>query len=264
VLLAPLVIGRFELAPSLLALAAARLWFSGSVMLGGVTAAAGALVKIFPGLVAGPAFVWEWQTGRRTWLRTRGTAAFVAALGAGAACWWWLAGGRVTEALSYHAGRGLEIESLFGGLALLCGKIAGTAVPWAFDHNAYHVASVWSARLAPWTFPIQAVAILVVMVRFWRSRTSDGLRYSAAAILAFIVFGKVLSPQYLIWLFPLLAALPGPGASLARKLFLLCCLITAFVYPGPGFAMILDHRAGAILLLNLRNVLLIWLLVMLL
>src|SRR5262249_53051592 len=58
-ILSPLVVGRFELAPMLLAFAAARWWFSGRNVLGGVTAGLGALMKIFPGLVAGPAFIWE-------------------------------------------------------------------------------------------------------------------------------------------------------------------------------------------------------------
>ena len=65
---------------------------------------------------------------------------------------------------------------------------------------------------------------------------AEGPRYSAAAVLAFIVFGKVLSPQYLIWLFPFLAVLDGRTGSLARKIFLLACLTTAMFYPGPGFS----------------------------
>ena len=78
-------------------------------------------------------------------------------------------------------------------------------------------------------------------------------------MLAFIVFGKVLSPQYLIWLFPFVAVLDGRTGSVARKIFLLACVTTALFYPGPGFAMVLEHQAGAILLLNLRNLLLVWL-----
>jgi hypothetical protein len=93
---------------------------------------------------------------------------------------------------------------------------------------------------------------------------TEGLRYSAAAVLAFIITGKVLSPQYLVWLFPFLAVLDGPSGRLARRLFLLGCVTTAMLYPGPGFVMALDHRAGAILLLNLRNILLVWLLAWLL
>jgi hypothetical protein len=261
-LLAPLVIGRFELAPMALAFAAGAWWFSGRGILAGITAGVGALVKIFPGLVAAPSIVWEAARGRST--RFRGTAAFLATVVVGLSLWSWLAGGRLIESVTYHAQRGLEIESLLGGIVLLSGAICGSEIPWSFDHNAYHVAPAWSARLAPLAFPLEAAALLVVMWRFWRLKMADGLRFSAAAILAFVIFGKVLSPQYLIWLFPFLAVLEGGTGILARKIFLLCVITTALVYPGPGFSMILDHNAGAILLLNLRNLLLVWLLVALL
>ena len=256
-LLAPLVIGRFELAPMVLAFAAAQWWFSGRAILGGITAGLGTLMKIFPGVVAAPALVWE--ASRLGTTRARGMKAFLATLAAGVACWFLLGGRRVLESLGYHAGRGLEIESLFGGALFLAGTISRSKTPWVFDHNAYHLSSEWGARLAFLTFPVQATALLVVMWAFRRSGMADGLRFSAAAVLAFIVFGKVLSPQYMIWLFPFMAVLDGCTGSVARKIFLLACLTTAMIYPGPGFAMVLEHQVGPILLLNLRNALLIWL-----
>ena len=91
-LLAPLVIGRFELAPMVLAFAAARWWFSGRAVLGGITAGVGTLMKIFPGLVAAPALVWELARFRAA--RGRGMAAFLTTLGVGLAFWFWLAGGQ--------------------------------------------------------------------------------------------------------------------------------------------------------------------------
>jgi len=261
-LLAPLAIGRFELAPMVLAFAAARWWFSGRAILGGVTAGLGTLMKIFPGAVAAPAVVWEVARFHTT--RGRGMLAFLAALGAGLSFWLWLGGSRVIESLGYHAERGLEIGSLFGGAVMLAGTMTGTEVLLVFDHNAYHVTPEWGAKLASFAFPLQALALPLIMWRFRRSGMTGSLRYSAAAVLAFIIAGKVLSPQFLIWLFPFLAVLGGPTGRLARQIFLLGCLTTALIYPGPGFLMILDHQAGGILLLNLRNVLLVWLLTVLL
>ena len=172
-LLAPLVIGRFELAPMVLAFAAAQWWFSGRAILGGITAGLGTLMKIFPGVVAAPALVWE--AARLGTTRARGMKAFLATLAAGVACWFLLGGRRVLESLGYHAGRGLEIESLFGGALFLAGTISRSKTPWVFDHNAYHLSSEWGARLAFLTFPVQATALLVVMWAFRRSGMADGL-----------------------------------------------------------------------------------------
>ena len=153
-LLAPLVIGRFELAPMVLAFAAAQWWFSGRAILGGITAGLGTLMKIFPGVVAAPALVWE--ASRLGTTRARGMTAFLATLAAGLAFWFSLGGRRVLESLGYHAGRGLEVESLYGGALFLVGMITGEKVPWVLNYNAYHVAPEWGARLAILAFPLQA------------------------------------------------------------------------------------------------------------
>ena len=172
-LLAPLVIGRFELAPMVLAFAAAQWWFSGRAILGGITAGLGTLMKIFPGVVAAPALVWE--ASRLGTTRARGMTAFLATLAAGLAFWFSLGGRRVLESLGYHAARGLEVESLYGGALFLVGMITGEKVPWVLNYNAYHVAPEWGARLAILAFPLQAAALLVVMWGFRRSGMADGL-----------------------------------------------------------------------------------------
>jgi hypothetical protein len=255
-LLAPLVIGRFELAPMVLAFAAASWWFAGRNVAGGVAAGLGTLMKVFPGAVAAAALVLE--AARLRSFRLRGTIALSVTLIVGLAAWFCLAGRHFLESLGYHAGRGLEIESLYGGALFLAGTVLGKQAPWVFDHNSYHVSPEWGAELAFLALPTQVAAVLVVMWQFGRSSMTEGLRFSAAGVLAFIVFGKVLSPQYVIWLFPFVAVLEGETGGLVRKIFLLACLTTALIYPGPGFPMVLDHRAGAILLLNLRNALLVW------
>jgi hypothetical protein len=237
-------------------------WYSGRATLGGIAAGLGALMKVFPGVVAAPAVVGEVASLRAA--KPRGTVALLATLGIGVSAWLGLGGGRTGESFGYHAARGLEIESLYGGIVLLAGSLTGRAVPWVFDHNAYHVAPEWGSRLATLALPIQAAAVLLVTGQFWRSGMTEGMRYSAAALVAFIVTGKVLSPQYLIWPLPFLAILEGRNGRLARQVFLLCCITTALIYPGPGFLGILDAAAGAIWLLNLRNILLVWLLALLL
>jgi hypothetical protein len=260
--LSPLLVGRFELVPMAIGFVAACWWFSGQNILGGTAAALGTLVKIFPGVVAAPALVWE---AAQLWIsRARGMVAFLLTLGAGLAFWFALGGWRALESLGYHAERGLEVESLFGGAVFLFGAITRTQVPWIFNYKAYHIAPEWGSRLAVLSFPLQAAALLLVMGRFWRSGMSEGVRYAGAAVLAFIITGKVLSPQYLIWMFPFLAVLGGETGKQARRLFLLACATTAWIYPGPGFGRVLHYQVSAILLLNLRNVLLIGLLGLLL
>jgi hypothetical protein len=261
-ILAPLVVGRFELAPMVLAFAAARWWFAGRNLLGGFTAGLGALMKIFPALVAAPALVRE-----AAWLRAshaRGTLAFALTVAAGSAGWFALGGANVLESFRYHAARGLGIETIYSGALLAWGTLSGTEIPWVIEHKAVHLVPEWGSRLAGLSSPIQAAALLLVLVQFARSGFAQGVRFSGAAILASLVTAKVLSPQYLVWLFPFLAVLGGWTGHRARWIFLFVCLITALIYPGPAFAQLLDHQGTAIFLLNLRNFLLLTLLALLL
>ena len=294
--LAPLVVGRFELAPMVFGFAAARWWFAGRNALGGLTAGLGTLLKVFPGLVAAPALVWEiaqlsglkrespspprGDGGRRpgeganrlglipsALLKLkplRGTATFFLTLTAGMAGWFLLGGPNVLDSFRYHADRGLGIESLYAGVLLAWGKLMGADVPWVIEHKAIHLVPEWGSRLAVLALPLQAAALVLVLIQYGRRGMADGVRYAGAAILASLVTAKVLSPQYLVWLFPFIVVLGGWTGSRARWLFLFACVTTALIYPGPGFAQLQDHKGIAIFLLNLRNLLFLALLALVL
>jgi hypothetical protein len=186
-------------------------------------------------------------------------------LAAGGAVWFLIGGAKVLDSFRYHASRGLEIETVYAGAVLAWGKLAGIDVPWVFgQYKSVDLAPEWGASLAALAPLLQAGALLLVLVQFWRSAISNGMRYVAAALLASLVTSKVFSPQYLIWLFPFVSVLGGWTGSRDRWLFLFACLLTALLYPGPGFALLLQHEATGIFLLNLRNVLLLAILALLL
>ena len=253
--LAPLVVGRFELAPMVLAFAAARWWFAGHYVVGGLTAGLGTLLKVFPGLVAAPAP----GLGNRAAsdLAPLGSLAFLVTVTAGMAGWFLLGGSNVLDSFRYHATRGLGIESLYAGAVLASAKLAGVEVPWVIEHKAVHLVPEWGSHLAALASPCQAAALLLVLFQFRRRRMAEGVRYAGAAVLASLVTSKVLSPQYLVWLFPFIVVLGGWTGSRVRWLFLFGCLTTSIIYPGPAFAQLLDHQGVAIFLLNLRNILLL-------
>ncbi len=245
-----------------LAFAAAHWWFSGKSALGGTTAGLGALLKVFPGLVAVPALIWELSRIRRS--RVQGFLAFLATLMTGSAGWFLLGGPQVLSSFQYHVDRGLEIETIYGGVIMAQGKLRGVDIPWVIEHKAVHLVPEWGDRFAAAAALVQLGALLLVGAQFWRRGAVEGIRFAGAAILAYLALGKVLSPQYLIWLFPFLVTIGGWTGSRARWVFFFCCIITSLIYPGPGFAQILDHQWLAIVILNMRNVLLLTVLALLL
>ena len=81
---------------------------------------------------------------------------------------------------------------------------------------------------------------------------------SAAAVAVWVLFGKVLSPQYLLWLVPLVALVVGRRpAKLAFPLGLVAALgLTQAVYPG-RYDELIRLDALPIALLAARNALLV-------
>lgn len=191
--------------------------------------------------------------GKQT--RTR-AAAFLAALAAGAGGWLLVSGRGVARMLAYHADRGVEIESLYAGVLTAAARAAGGPVAVRSLFRGVEVETAWSAPVAALSVPLQAAVVLVTVLRAWRRGRDEPLRDAGAAVLALLAFGKVLSPQYVLWLIPFLACVGGRVGTWGRRLFLLACALTPLIFP-IGFAHLVRLEAWAIALVNLRNALLV-------
>ena len=249
--LSPLAYTRFDLVPTALAFASALAWGSGRPALGAVASALGTLTKLFPGSLAAVGFVHEIAHRNRT--RMRGTLVFAVALPALTALTWTFGGHAL---FGSYLERKLQIESALAGIMMAGGRVAGLPMTLQNSHGAVELAMRGTRVLAALTLPLQGALLGATLYAVWRSRTSDFVRYGAAAILGLIVPGKVLSPQYLIWLTPFLSVLDGGAASRTRWLFLAACLATTVIFPF-AYSELADFRWWAIGLLNLRNMLLL-------
>ena len=96
---------------------------------------------------------------------------------------------------------------------------------------------------------------------YLRRGMREGVRYSGAAVLAFIVTSKVFSPQYLIWLMPYVAVLEEPISRWGRWIFAAGCA-AALLAPAS-----LNHLPWTspwiILAFNVKNAIFLWLLALL-
>jgi hypothetical protein len=235
-------------------------WFSGRSILGGLVASLGALTKVSPAVVAVLASTWDLT--RPGSLRGRGLATFSLASMLGAGAWLALGGfAGVSESLGFQLGRGFEYGSVYSGGQMLAAKLLGAEILIARDHVSWSSITPWSQRLALLVFPTQGVALLTVCLVFSRRGMAEGVRYSGAAILAFIVTAKVFSPQFLIWLIPFIAVLDGPIARRGCWLFAAGCAATLLAQ---GTTNLFPRTsAWVILAYNLKNVLFLVLLALL-
>ena len=250
VLLCPMAACRFDLLVMAWAFAAAYTLSTDRPILGGALAGSGALLKVVPGVVILSGLA---RGGEG---RGRAAAGFMAALATGTGVWLLVSRQGVARMLAYHAGRGVEIESLYAGVLMAASWVTGKPIVVKSLLRSVEVESAWSAIVAGWSVPLQAALVLLTIRRAWKSGRDEPLRYAGAAVLAFLAFGKVLSPQYVLWLIPFLACVEGRVGTWGRRLFLLTCVATPLIFP-VGFASLVRLEPWAIALLNFRNALLV-------
>ena len=87
------------------------------------------------------------------------------------------------------------------------------------------------------------------------------VRYAVAAVCAFVAFDKVLSPQYLLWLIPLVPLVLGRRGLAATVLLTIACVLTQVWFPQRYFAYADDFELAWVVLL--RDLVLVALLVVL-
>jgi hypothetical protein len=113
--------------------------------------------------------------------------------------------------------RGLQIEAMGASVLLVADKLSlytthwGPAPPGEID-----LVGGFPNAVADFSFGVEIIAILAVAWAYWRSRQDDeGLILAfAASVVAYTIFSKVLSPQYITWLVPLVVLTRTRAASL--------------------------------------------------
>ena len=146
----------------------------------------------------------------------------------------WYGGAGAWAWVTYMQTRGLHLASVYTAVALAWQGL-GTPVPMQFAFGCVQVATPWSAWCVA-ASPVLTVACLAIT--WWRmhpwQHSSAGLwRGAAACVAALLLTSKVLSPQYILWLVPLL----GMAATVARcdKLLIVLtlglCATTAGLFP---------------------------------
>jgi hypothetical protein len=171
-----------------------------------------------------------------------------------------LGGLGLLQSFAYQAERGLQVESLAASV-LMFFRSADSVV---FEHGAFEVRGE-GAGLASSLSPFLTLLLLAVtgLAMWWEFRRCGGLgvgafpRHAAALILAFMLGSRVLSPQYMIWLLPLVPlSAGGLVGTIICALFLAACLTTTLVFP-IHYADLLSFRYPGHELLLTRNLLLV-------
>jgi hypothetical protein len=259
----PVLYTRFDLAPAAIAMGGLYLhylnrWRSGLLLLG----LAGA-VKLWPFALLLAPLVLAFRRGK--WPRLLEAGAWAAAgvllpvaLIAPRAGW------KVLSFLEYHAARGIEIGATWSTAALGLNLLGLVPAHPEHDFGAFHVKGPAASLFATLSMPALVLMAMAPQIRAaWRIRAGDdavgrvGLAASAASVLGFMIAGKVLSPQFALWLVPFLPLVMDRPVTAVMAVA--AAVLTTAEYPflAAPLEMLAPGHARAVIIVGIRNLLLV-------
>jgi hypothetical protein len=254
VAVAPLLTGamirnHFDLLPVAMLLGALLLIVRGRIVFGFGLLGAAAMTKGFPLVVAPVALTW---LGGRAALRGGIALVVVIAVLVGAAVA--VSPSGALDAVRYQTDRPVQVESL---PALVVRAVDAHATPV----SSYRSDGLESATGGPATAAFAALGVVAVALLALGAARSRGdpralVLVSLGSVAAFATFGKVLSPQYLVWILPLGAlALAWRRWALAGVVGA-ATLLTFLEFPSRYFELVAD-RPLPVAIVAVRNCVLV-------
>ena len=239
VLLGPVTMSHFDLWPAALLAAGIAAAVSGHYRLAGVALAFAAMAKVYP-VVLVPlliAHAWRHRDRREAVIVAFITGVTMLLILAPFAV---LAPSGIGDALVRQATRPLQVESLGAAIFFLFHDLFGQPLVIESSAGSQNLGGSIPTLFATLETLLLGVALVAIWAWFARRRRTNEqfVRAGVASVVAYIAFGKVLSPQYLIWLIPLVPLVGGRRGVLAALVVGAAYLLTAAYFPSRYFDLV--------------------------
>jgi hypothetical protein len=232
-LLGPLALTRFDLYPAAVTAAALALLLAGRDRLGAGVLGAAVAVKLYPAVLLPLAVAWAWRRrGRREGLVALGLCVGVALLVF--LPFLLLSADGVVWSVRRQLDRPLQIESLGAAVLVALHHVAGMPLDWASGHGSQNLDGTVAVVAAAVTSVVQLAVLAYVWWRFAARASASRVMLAEAALavlVAFVALGKVLSPQFLLWLLPAAGLVSGRRLWAALGLLATACALTRGWFP---------------------------------
>jgi hypothetical protein len=257
-LLGSVVLSRFDLWPAVLSVAALAAFLAGRNRSGAAVLGVAVAVKLYPAVLLPLAAAWVWRKrGRREALVCLGV--FAAVVLAIYVPFFVLSPHGVWRSVVVQTNRPLQLESLGSAVLLVAHAAGGLGITMRSSHGSQNLAGGGPDALAAIETLLQAAALVWIWV--WYARGPGDrerlVRAWAAAVVAFVAFGKVLSPQFLIWLIPLVPLVRGRRGVLAGGLLALALVLTQVWFPFRYWDLVLHFATFPSVMVLLRDLVLV-------
>jgi hypothetical protein len=220
-------------------------------------------VKLIPVLLVPALFLWHRhrRSGRHALV---GATGYIAVVAATFAPFFAIAPHSTWRLFAYHLDRPPEVESL--GSSVL--NVTDLDFHRVQSYGSDNVTGSWADAFASLSTLLIVLCIAAVALWMWRAlRRGSGdmggvlVAAVAASLVASVLLGKVISPQYMVWLLPVVLLVPGKWGRVAVASVIVAMPLTQLVFPAL-FATLVERGAELpVWLLFARNMLLVLLVV---
>jgi len=231
-LLGSVVLTRFDFWPAALAVLALAALLHERRVLAALALGAAVAAKLWPFVLAPlvVAHVWRTRGPRAAALWTAGLVAVDAAIFLPFAV---LAPDGLGASFHAQIARPLQLESLGSAVLIALHHVAGLHVQVVSSFGSQNVAGTGAHVAAIATTAAGAVGLLAVWVLYARTEAGGErlVAHAAAAVAVLLAFGKVFSPQFAIWLVPLVPLVRGRRGVAAGSLLASVLVLTQLWFP---------------------------------
>jgi uncharacterized membrane protein len=256
----PIILQRYDLVPAVMTLAAIYAFSRQMHKTAWLMLAVATMTKLYPVILA-PVFLLANLKLRQFRPLVHGICAFAAGIGIIVLSCLWLSPSGFWESFSYHIGRGLQCESTYASFLLFGRTINLTTLRFAFGGGSINITSPLADMFAGLSPVILVISLFAVYWVFWRKIGKNGLLeavvdFSLLAIIVFMITSKILSPQFIIWLYPMVPLVTGKWRPPSWAFFVVIGIMTWYVFPA-HYQQLIMSQPEVIDILLWRNVLLI-------
>ena len=198
--------GRFDLVTAALTLGAVILAAKARWKWAFALLALGTMLKFYPVVLIPPLVIAQQMQGSskwNSWRRWSGPGVFLAICAGVTAISLILNVADTLNPFRYFFARPIQVESFPATLVWL-GSFAGYPLQYEFTFQSLNVVSVLSSKISILSTVCLAAGLLYTFWLQWRGKI-DIFMSSLLTLLIVMVAGKVLSPQYLMWVAPFIA-----------------------------------------------------------
>lgn len=217
-------------------------------------------IKLVPVLLVPVLALWHWRHRgvRRTAI---GIGAFSAGIIVTFLPFVIIAPAGIWQLFAYHLDRPLQMES-FGSSFI---HALGGTFEQVQSYGSDNIDGQWPQIAATLSMVALVASIALIAVLFFRRMRDPGdgddgraiIVAIAATLLACVVTGKVVSPQYLAWLIPMVLVIPGRSGAITAGLSTLALPLTQLVFPLLYQDLVQRAAPLPVALLLMRNLILL-------